>query len=182
MWSRDDRFAALDVVINLHHLGPQIEAYCGDGSSHGLRIRYSHESRRLETGGGIQQALPLLGEEPFLGLNGDIFTAFALTDLSDIPQWADVHLLLTPTPAFREAGDFEYERGRIVSRGAAFVYCGISIVRPRLFSSRTLEPFSLRDLFFQATQAGAASAQVWRGAWTDIGTPEQLDAVNDDSD
>jgi len=168
-----------EVVINLHHLGAQIEAVFGDGTAHDLQIRYSHEAERLETGGGIVQALPLLGEAPFLVLNGDIYTDFPLAELHGaLPDDADAHLVLTPTPPVRESGDFEYARGRVIARGGAYVYCGIAVLHPRLFAGRRAEPFSLRDLLFAAIDRDRVSAQVWTGYWTDIGTPDQLAAVD----
>jgi len=169
-----------DVVINLHHLGEQIEAFCADGGTLGLHIRYSHEDTLLETGGGIVNALPLLGTEPFMILNGDIYTDFPLTSLpTNLPDWADLHLVLTPTPAFREHGDFDFSDGRISARGEGYVYCGIALLRPQLFSGRKIERFSLQQTFFQAVQDGKASAQVWNGYWTDIGSHDQLRAVNE---
>lgn len=167
-----------DVVINLHHLGEQIEAFCGTGAAFGLNVRYSREAQLLETGGGIRKALPLLGEKPFLLLNGDIFTTFPLTSLIDLPDWADVHLLLTPKPSFRETGDFEMSGGRVTARGDAFVYCGIAILRPDLFRDVHPGVFSLRDLYFETVAAGRASAQVCTDYWIDIGAAAQLDAVN----
>ena len=97
-----------DVVINLHHLGQQIVEAFGDGTAHGVRIRYSEEPTLLETGGGIVNALPLLGDEPFVLLNGDIFTDFPLTRLlTRLAPGAGAHLLVTPRPPFREHGDFD---------------------------------------------------------------------------
>ena len=201
-WLR--RAGIRDVVINLHHLGEQIETRFEDGSKYGVHISYSRELELLETGGGIAHALPLLGEEPFLVLNGDIFTDFPLVSLQPIPEWADVHLLLTPKPAFRAEGDFESAGGRATARGDSYVYCGISLLRPELFgrASRVTAatssadaaeteaadgtihpagsktPFSLRDLFFSAVASSQASAQIWPGYWIDIGSIEQLEAAN----
>lgn len=175
-----------DVVVNLHHLGAQIEAYLGDGSAFGVRIAYSRETTLLETGGGIVNALPLLGDEPFLVLNGDIFTDFPLADVEPLPDWADIHLVVTPTPAFRTLGDFRLHGQRISGRAGAegiqdtYVYCGIAILRPTLFAGLDARPFSLRDLFFRAIDERRISAQVWRGAWTDIGSREQLERLNRD--
>ncbi len=166
------------LVINLHHLGELIEEYFGDGAAHGVQIAYSRETELLETGGGIVNALPMLGDEPFLIVNGDIFTEFPFTDLLDIPDWADIHLVVTPRPSFREQGDFELEGERIASRGDAYVYCGISIVRPTVFRADRAEPFSLREHFFKAIEERRISAQVWSGYWIDIGAQAQLDAVN----
>jgi MurNAc alpha-1-phosphate uridylyltransferase len=165
-------------VINLHHLAEQIETFCARRQSAAPRISFSVETQLLETGGGIVNALPLLGETPFLLLNGDIFTDFPLAELHSLPDWADVHLLITPTPAYREQGDFEFSNGRITSRGSSYVYCGIAVLRPSLFANRAPGAFSLRDLYFQAIDRGTISAQVWGGYWIDIGTPEQLEAVN----
>ena len=167
-----------DLVINLHHLGGQIERHFGDGSRFGVNIRYSPEQELLDTGGGIVNALPLLGNEPFLVLNGDIYTDFPLTSLEPLPDWADVHLVVTPRPDFRDTGDFEVSAGRVTGRGDTYVYCCIALLRPQLFDGFLPRPFSLRDRFFDSVQAGRASAQVWLGAWTDIGTREQLDALN----
>jgi len=145
-----------EVVLNLHHLGEQIEAHFGDGRNFGLNIRYSREPVLLETGGGIVKALPLLGGEPFLIINGDIFTDFPLDTLSPLPDWADIHLVVTPKPAFRERGDFEVQAGRISARGDGYVYCGIAILRPTLFAADRPEPFSLREHFFDAIDSGRA--------------------------
>lgn len=169
-----------DVVINLHHLGEQIEAFCADGRALGVNIVYSHEEALLETGGGIVNALAKLGDEPFTVLNGDIYTDFPFASLpSSPPSWADLHLVLTPRPAFRKHGDFDYGNGRITARGEGFVYCGIALLRPELFSAMKIEPFSLQSTFFQAVQQGKASAQIWEGYWTDIGNHSQLQAVNE---
>jgi MurNAc alpha-1-phosphate uridylyltransferase len=175
-WLRDA--GVRDVVINLHHLGEQIEAFCGDGSAFGLSIRYSPETELLETGGGIQNALPLLGPDPFLILNGDIFTSFPLESIRPLPEWADIHLVLTPRPPFRPSGDFEMRADRVTARGDSYVYCGISVLRPEIFAGHPTEPHSLRDHFFSAMAAGRLSAQIWEGEWTDIGSLEQLEAVN----
>lgn len=168
-----------DVIINLHHLGAQIEEALGDGSSLGLHIHYSREKELLDTGGGIVKALPLLGDGFFLLLNGDIFTTFPLSSLpSNLPDGVDMHLLLTPTPGFRDRGDFEFSDGRILGRGDSHVYCGICIIRASLFAGRAVKPFSLRDDLFEALRETRLSAQVWDGYWTDIGTLDQLEAVN----
>jgi MurNAc alpha-1-phosphate uridylyltransferase len=167
-----------ELVINLHHLGDQIEACFGDGSAHGTSIRYSRETELLETGGGIVNALPLLGDEPFLILNGDIFTDFPFETLAPLPGWADIHLVVTPRPEFRDQGDFEVTDGRVTARGNSFVYCGIAIVNPSIFAGDRAEPFSLRERFFEAIDRGRLSAQIWDGYWIDIGTRQQLDSVN----
>jgi MurNAc alpha-1-phosphate uridylyltransferase len=169
-----------EVVINLHHLGEQIADFCGDGRQFGVNIEYSVEETLLETGGGIVNALPLLGEQPFLILNGDIYTDFSFADLpTKPPSWADLHLLLVPRPDFRDRGDFDYADGRVTARGEGFVYPGIAVLRPELFSGRRVEAFSLQQTLFKAVENGKASAQIWPGYWTDIGSHRQLQAVNE---
>jgi len=172
------RAGITDLVINLHHLGEQIETCFGAGAAYGVNIRYSRETELLETGGGIVNALPLLGEEPFLILNGDIYTDFPFRDLASLPAWADIHLVVTPKPDYRDQGDFEVADGRITGRGDSFVYCGIAILRPGIFADDRVEPFSLRERFFEAIDRGRISAQIWNGFWIDIGTRAQLDSVN----
>lgn len=167
------------VVINLHHLGEQIEALIGDGSRFGLKIEYSREPTLLETGGGIVKALPLLGTAPFLLVNGDIYTDFPLARLMrPLAEGDDAHLLLTPRPSQRERGDFDAVGGRVTRRGDDFVYCGISVLHPRLFEGQVERAFSLRDLFFDAVARGRVAGTVWQGFWSDIGSAEQLAAVD----
>ncbi len=169
-----------EVVINLHHLGEQIRAHLGDGRNFGVRIRYSVETALLETGGGIVNALPLLGSETFWLLNGDIYTDFDFRALpSQLENDDQAHLVLTAKPAHREAGDFEFADGRVTGRGDAFVYCGIAALSPALFAGRARDHFSLRDLYFEAIAAGQVAGQVHDGAWHDIGTLAQYEALRD---
>lgn len=168
-----------EVVINVHHLAEQIVEAAGDGSRFGVRIRYSRETELLETGGGIVHALPLLGDDPFLVLNGDIFTDLPFAGLPRRLA-ADLlgHLVVTPRPRFRERGDFEVAGGRISGRGDDYVYCGIAVLDPAALRGREAVPFSLRDVFFELLAERRLSAQIWRGRWTDLGTVEQLDELN----
>jgi len=169
-----------EVVINLHHLGDQIEALLGDGSGFGVHVRYSREQALLDTGGGIVNALPLLDGGCFAVLNGDIYTDFPLSRLpTRLPNAVDVHLVLTPRPPFRDRGDFDYAEGQVRGRGTSHVYCGICVLRADLFAGRDVRPYSLREDFFAALAAGRLSAQTWEGYWTDIGTLEQLSELNE---
>jgi N-acetyl-alpha-D-muramate 1-phosphate uridylyltransferase len=167
-----------EVVVNLHHLGEQIADRFGDGSAWGMQIRYSREARLLETGGGIVNALPLLGPDPFLLLNGDIFTDLPLTALpAGLERGTEAHLVVTPRPPFRERGDFDVAGGRVTARGDGYVYCGIAVLDPAALAGRRVEPFSLRDVYFELIDRQALAAQIWDGYWTDIGSIEQLEAV-----
>ena len=167
-----------EIVINLHHLGDQIKAYLGDGEQWRVTIQYSVEPQLLETGGGIVNALPLLGDAPFLVLNGDIWTDFDFKTLHNVLNPPDLaHMVLTPTPTYRESGDFEYAQGRVTRRGDAFVYCGIAVLSPRLFSGLEVGEFSLRNLYFDLVARERLSAQVHEGVWHDIGTLAQYQTL-----
>tara|TARA_B100000900_G_scaffold127850_1_gene108041 strand:- start:1825 stop:2493 length:669 start_codon:yes stop_codon:yes gene_type:complete len=164
------RAGYVDIVINLHHLAEQIETTLGDGSEFGVSIRYSHEHNLLETGGGIVNALPLLGDMPFVLLNGDIFTDFNFADLStDFNEDTLGHLVVTKKPSNRDQGDFAVNDKRITGRGGNWVYCGIAVLDPMLFSHSPDGAFSLRDVYFSALAKNQLSAQIHNGQWTDIG-------------
>lgn len=166
-----------EVVINLHHLGEQIAKELDNQADIDLTLQFSRETKLLETAGGIIKALPLLGNEPFLVLNGDIFTDFDFTHLTPIPHWANAHLVLTPRPAHRP-GDFlaDFDRGQITARGDDYVYCGISIWRPQTLAAYPPGRRSLADIMFALVVDGTLSAQLHTGIWHDIGTLDQYQA------
>ena len=168
-----------EAVINIHHLGQQIESAIGDGTAAGLPIRYSRESELLETGGGIKKALPLLDDAVFMVCNADIYTDF---DFANAPSGLDegdlAHLILIPTPASRDSGDFICSEGRILARGNDYVYAGIALIHRDLFIGSPQGAFSLRDLLFAAVEIGRVSCQIHHGKWTDIGTPEEYARAN----
>jgi len=165
-----------DVVINLRHLGEQIAARLGDGSAFGVQIRYSVETATLETGGGIQQALPLLGDAPFALLNGDIWTDYPFERLPTTLGGSLAHLVLVPRS--QPNGDFGLQQSRVTRDvDRPYTYCGIAVIAPALFAAAPPPPFSLRELLFSAVAARRVSGEVWSGTWTDIGTPEQLAAL-----
>ena len=167
-----------DIVINLHHLGDAISAALGDGAAFGARIAYSRETTLLETGGGIVKALPLLGNEPFVILNGDTWTDYPFAQLLR-PLGNDLaHLVLTRTPPNRAVGDFGLEGDRVTrTEDRSCVYCGISLLSTALFDGAPTGPFSLRDLLFDAITKDRVGGELWNGRWIDIGTPDQLEAV-----
>jgi len=171
------RAGIADVVINLHHLADAIEAALGDGSAFGVRIAYSRETTLLETGGGIVKALPLLGTQPFLVLNGDIWTDYPFERLRLARSGDLAHLVLVRTPPNRTAGDFGLSGDRVTRSQRSLVYCGISAIDPALLHGAPTGPFSLRDLLFDAADAGRVGGEIWSGRWIDIGTHDQLDAV-----
>ncbi|MEJ0100896.1 MAG: nucleotidyltransferase family protein [Pseudomonadota bacterium] len=164
-----------EIVINLSWLGEQIATALGDGSAHGVHIVYSREPwPALETGGGIFNALPLLGPDPFLLVNGDVFTdidfgALRLTP-NDLGQ-----LVLVPNPPHNLKGDFWLHDGRVVEEGGErLTYSGIAVLRPELLAGAQGERFPLLPWLVRAREAGFLGAQKHAGRWVDIGTPERL--------
>jgi N-acetyl-alpha-D-muramate 1-phosphate uridylyltransferase len=166
----------VDVVINLSWLGEMIVDALGDGSAQGVRIQYSREPwPALETGGGIQQALTLLGDSPFLLVNGDIFTDIDFSSVSlrdgDLAQ-----LVLVPNPSHHVKGDFDLDAGgRVVgSAGERLTYSGVAMLRPQLFAGLLPGRFPLAPLLFKARAEGRLGGRRHDGQWLDIGTPERL--------
>ncbi len=177
-----ERLAAagmVDIVINLAWLGPMIQGTLGDGSRFGVNIRYSEESpHALETAGGIFRALPLLGAEPFLVVNGDILTDYPFGRLM-LADSRDAHLVLVPNPPQHPRGDFGFVDGAAVATAAEqFTYSGIAVFRPEFFAGCQDGPFPLKPLLLRSMAAERCSAEVYRGDWEDVGTPARLEALN----
>lgn len=173
-----------DIVINHAHLGDQIEALLGDGAAWGLRIQYSAEPQgALETAGGIANALPLLGDAPFLVVNGDIFCDWDFTRASaiDIDM---AHLVLIDNPSHNPNGDFTLTDGKVGTGGTAscptkLTFSGIGIYRPELFAGiERGRPAKLAPLLRSAIDAGQISGEHHTGRWVDVGTPERLAALD----
>lgn len=165
-----------DVVINLSWLGEQIAAALGDGARHGVRITYSREPwPALETGGGLLQALPLLGDGPFLLVNGDVFTDIPFGELA-LPPGDLAHLVLVPNPPHHPRGDFHLDAdGRIVDDpGERLTYSGVAVIDPALFDGATPGRFPLLPWLLKARAAGRLGGRRHAGRWLDIGTPERL--------
>jgi len=164
-----------EIVINVSHLGHLIEARLGDGRAWDVDIRYSREpGAPLETAGGIRRALPLLGADPFLVVNADIWTDYPFAALA--ARRASVHLVLVPNPAHHPAGDFDLEDDAVRRRpgGGAWTYAGIGVYAPDFFAGLADGPAPLAPLLFAACARGEVSGEVYPGRWLDIGTPERL--------
>ncbi len=172
-------FGIREVVINLSWLGDRIREALGDGAARGISIRYSTEGPEpLGTGGGIEAALPLLGEQPFLVLNGDVWTDFPLRSLK-APPGSLAHLVLVDNPGHHPAGDFALETGGRVGAGAdKLTYSGLSILDPALFAGCARGVSELKPLLDSALAAGRLTGQRHRGAWCDVGTPGRLAALD----
>ena len=168
-----------ELVINHSHLGEQIESALGDGDAYGVKIRYSHEPPpALETGGGIFNALPLLGDAPFLVVNADVWTDFPLGELPEQIEGL-AHMVLVDNPEHHPQGDFSLSAGQVSQTGPAMLtFSGIGVYSPKLFEGSTSGAFPLAPLLRQAMNAGQVSGEHYTGSWFDIGTPERLESVN----
>ncbi|MGM3422768.1 N-acetylmuramate alpha-1-phosphate uridylyltransferase MurU [Pseudomonas sp. MS15a(2019)] len=163
-----------ELVINHAWLGDQLEAVLGDGSRLGVSIRFSAEGEPLETGGGIFRALPLLGSEPFMLINGDIRTDVDFAALA-LPAGCLAHLVLVDNPVHHPIGDFGLVEGRITLEASEkLTYSGIAVLHPQLFSDCTAGAFKLVDVLRPAIVAGQVSGQRLAGRWVDVGTLERL--------
>jgi MurNAc alpha-1-phosphate uridylyltransferase len=166
-----------DIVINHAHLGEQIEASLGNGARWGLSIQYSAEGQALETAGGIAKALHLLGEAPFLVVNGDTFTDIDFHGLKAVLRSDQLaHLVLVGNPPQHPAGDFVLQNGRVVPDGdVRLTFSGTGVYRPALFQAvQPGQSAKLAPLLRDAIAMGKVTATHHRGVWHDIGTPQRL--------
>ncbi len=175
------RAGVRDVVINLSWLPDRLRMTLGDGGAFGVRITYSDEGPvALETGGGIFNAVELLGPGPFLVVNGDTFTDIdfgALISVAAVDSRAGVlaRLVLVPNPIQHPRGDFGLDGDLIVNRETdRFTYSGIGLFSPELFAGCQRGKFPLRPLLDRAIEAGRLRGQLHRGDWNDVGTARRL--------
>ena len=170
----------VDIVINHAYLGDQIVRGLGDGARFGVRIQYSHEAEgSLETGGGIFKALPLLGGDPFLVVNGDIWTDFPFASLPRTLD-GDGYLVLVDNPPQHPQGDFALDGDVVLPSGPTqYTFSGIGIYRPALFAGCSAGKFPLAPLLRAAMAQRRIHGRVYRGVWNDVGTPERLKQLND---
>jgi N-acetyl-alpha-D-muramate 1-phosphate uridylyltransferase len=175
------RSGVRDVVVNLSWLGERIRQTLGDGAAHGVRISYSDEGPEpLETGGGIFNALPLLGPAAFLVVNGDTWTDIDLGSLvtgaaADDRAGVLARLVLVPNPVQHPRGDFGLDGDHVIeSASDRFTYSGVGVYRPELFANCTPGKFPLLPLLQRAIAARRLRGQLHRGEWCDVGTPQRL--------
>lgn len=175
-----------ELVINHAHLGRRLEDALGDGSAFGVRIAWSPEATALETAGGIRHALPLLGEEPFVVINGDVFcdADFAALRTAAESLRAEgplAHLLLVDNPAHHTEGDFRLAAdGHIHADGnPRLTFAGLGAYHPALFAGLADDtPARLAPLLREAMNAGKVTGQHHTGRWIDVGTPERLAEID----
>ena len=173
-----------ELVINLHHLGEQIPAALGDGARFGVHIQYSPETELLETAGGIINALPLLGTEAFVVVNGDVWTDYDFTRLTAAAARLEAtrslaHLVLVPNARHHPQGDFYLDyNGWVSDQGEPrLTFSGISVLHPLLFSEFTVQRLPLSPVLRQAMTRQQVSGEYFAGDWQDIGSPERLKAL-----
>ncbi len=167
-----------EVVINTGWLGAQLEQVLGDGRRHNLKIAYSHEGwPALETGGGIANALPLLGEDEFLVVNGDVYIeGLDLKRLArmHLPGQDLAHLVLVPNPPHNLKGDFGLVAGRVFDAGPSYTFSGVSVLHPALFEDAPKGAFKLAKRLRKAVENHQVTAELFTGYWSDVGTHERL--------
>ena len=185
-----EKLAALgieDVVVNTSWLAEQFPDTLGNGARWNLRIAYAYEGGTpLETGGGMLNALPLLGDDPFLLVNGDVWTDYDFARLPREPAGL-AHLVMVDRPPQATHGDFALDdAGHVRADGEhKLTYSGIGVYRPRLldgWQDIVREPaiangkprFPLAPILRAHMPAGAITGEHHRGRWTDVGTPERL--------
>ena len=171
-----------NIVINHAWLGEQIPRTLGDGSRWGVKIDYSAEGELgLETGGGIFNALPLLGEEPFLLVNGDVFSDINYADLKQRSLAVDMqaHLYLVDNPEHHPQGDFRLTSSGLVINEPHLTFAGVSLISPKLFVGCQAGKFPLAPLLRQAMQSGHVTGEKHAGFWLDVGTVQRLQYLED---
>jgi len=166
-----------DAVINVSHLGERIVERLGDGARYGLRLHYSRERERLETAGGIANARTLLGADPFLLVNADIYCECDFARLMRVELGGRLaHLVLVPNPPHRQKGDFSLVRDRVGDEAAPrYTYAGIAVMSPALVDPVTPgEKAPLAPLLYEAAARGLIGGELYDGLWQDVGTIERL--------
>jgi len=158
-----------DIIINVSYLGEQIKQVLGNGQRYGVNIYYSEETQALETGGGIYQALSLLGKNPFIVLSSDVITDYPLQNLPKEPQGL-AHLVLVDNPDYHPQGDFYFN-------GKTFTFANIGIYRPELFIDCQPGCFRLGSLLHEAYAKHQVTMEHYSGFWHNLGTPQQLSAL-----
>ena len=168
-----------DLVINTAWLAEKIHNKLGDGSNYGVNISYSDEGEALETGGGIKRALPLLGEDNFLVVNGDVWCDYDYKNLPHLKDDCLAHLILVDNPEQHPEGDFSIKEGFLSNnKNKKKTYSGIGIYSPKLFTQKE-DRFPLGPILRSAADNNKISAEYYAGLWLDIGTPERLQKLQE---
>lgn len=165
-----------ECVINISWHGEQIKNKLRDGAQYGLKILYSEEPERLETGGGIFQALSLLGSEPFLVISSDIVSDYSFAELPKQPEGL-AHLVLVDNPHYHLRGDYGLQEGRLsTAADQTYTYANIGVFRRELFADCVSGYFRLTQVLNPAVLAGKITGEIYKGFWQNIGTPQDIEA------
>lgn len=173
-----------DIVINSAWLADILIGTLGDGSQFGVNILWTREDQGLETAGGIINALPLLGTEPFILVNGDVWTTFDFASLLNVNLGNDLaHLVFVTNPEQHPKGDFTLAEGRAYTfeqeqQGDNLTYSGVAVLNPQMFDGLEAGKRPLAPLLKQAMIDGRISAEKMQAAWVDVGTPERLSSLD----
>lgn len=172
------RLGFREIVINIAHLGYQIPEYLKDGSAWGVSIIYSDEQQEgaLESAGGIIKALPLLGDEPFLVINGDIWCDYDFDMNYTLPKDKLAHLILVPNPPHNPNGDFDLVGNSVIDK-PSYTFAGIGYYSPKLFEDLDYGKRALAPILREAMSSEMVVGELYRGEWFDIGTPQRLEEL-----
>lgn len=167
------------LIINHAYLGGQIRQHLGKGAPWGIEIYYSPEPPGgLETAGGIVNALPLLGDQPFISVNADIFTDYDFA-LLHLPAKSLAHLVLVNKLAYMKQGDFGLSKsGRLDNNSREYTYAGMACYHPELFRNKERGRYSLTPLLRQLAVNQQATGEIYEGTYFDIGSPDRLLLAN----
>ncbi|MHA3097800.1 N-acetylmuramate alpha-1-phosphate uridylyltransferase MurU [Acinetobacter brisouii] len=174
------KIGVTDIVINTAWLAEKLIAALGTGDQFGVRIHWSNEGEGLETAGGIIHALPLLGDQPFILVNGDVWTNYDFAPLLQVELGQNLaHLMLVDNPVQHPQGDFVLSAQKAYTfeqnqQGEALTYSGIAVISPEMFAGLAEGKRPLAPLLKEAMLQGRISAQKLPAAWVDVGTPERL--------
>ncbi len=169
-----------DIVINLFYKGEQIKKFLGDGSNYGVKIEYSFEDDLLGTGGGIQKALNLLGDEQFLLVSTDIWTDYNFEKIC-MPNNSQAHMVLIQNPDSNYLGDAYLNQGlvKITGKGSKLTYSGISLLEPQLFSHINCSKYELWDsVLLPASEENLVTGEVFKGALFNINNIEDIERLD----
>lgn len=178
------KIGVTEIVINTAWLGEKLANTLGDGSQFGVTILWSHEGEGLETAGGIINALPLLGTDPFILVNGDVWTTMDFSTLLDVDLGdKQAHLVLVDNPPQHTKGDFilandlayTFEQDQL---GEALTYSGVAVLKPQMFVGLENGKRPLAPLLKQAMQQQQVSAEKMQAIWVDVGTPDRLEQLD----
>lgn len=173
-----------EIVINTAWLGEKLAQALGDGSQFGIKILWSHEGEGLETAGGIINALPLLGDEPFILVNGDVWTTMDFAPLLNVELGENLaHLVLVQNPEQHPNGDFTLADGKAYTfdqqiSGENLTFSGVSLIHPKMFAGLEVGKRPLTPLLKAVMLENKIAASKLTGIWVDVGTPERLNALD----